>query len=307
MKYIFQKNLKDVSNFKGFKMFKKTCLALCLALSLSFALQEGHGVQELAQETPQTFKIKFWKIPNVSNVDLLDDTKDKKVFESWSYEEKSPFKFFSSIKDPRAIDYITLSMQTECFLNKQTYSCLTRDLDGRDFIMREYPLDLGKSYIIEPKLYAFDNKFGIMVVDLSDKSFDNSPDLELKNRIDKIPNLVRYLSESAKIPLSDIVVIGNFGVSAEYLKNTFADLFDVLIDEPDMVTNQEGKIFFTNSQNVLVLKGSLFAKKGTVRNDLLKLKEFKGKKEELKYMDNNVSSFLPIEVEVEISLKHAIR
>lgn len=295
-------------------MFKKICFTSLIALSfLTFAnakdLHEGHGIQELAQSTPQTFKIKFWKVPDVSNVDFLDNTKDKKAFKYWSYEEKSPFKFFSSVKDTRAIDYVTLSMQTECFQDgiNGTHSCLTRDLDGRDFIMREYPVELGKPYRIEPKLYAFDNKFGIIVVDLSDKAFGNSPDLELKNRIDGIPNLVRYLSESAKIPASDIVVLGNFGVNAEYLKSAFKNMFDIFISNPDMIVKRDGRLYLTNSQNILVLKGSSFVKKGLVRNDILKFKNFKNMKDEIVYLDNNVSSFFPIEVEVEISLSHAIR
>ena len=292
------------------KIYFTSLIALFFITSINAKdLHEGHGVQELAQATPQTFKIKFWKIPNLSNIDFIDNTKDKKVFEYWSYEEKSPFKFFSSVKDTRAIDYITLSMQTECFQDStnNTYSCLTRDLDGRDFIMREYPVELGKPYKIEPKLYAFDNKFGIVVVDLSDKSFGSSPDLELRNRIDGIPNLVRYLSESAKISLSNIVVIGNFGVNAEYLKSTFKDLFDVLISNPDNVIEQKGKMYLTNSQNILVLKGSPFVKKGIVKDDILKIKNFKSMKDELQYLDNNVSPFFPIEAEVEISLSHAIR
>ena len=71
-------------------MFKKICFTSLIALFfLTFSnakdLHEGHGVQELAQAMPQTFKIKFWKIPDLSNIDFIDNTKDKKVFEYWSF------------------------------------------------------------------------------------------------------------------------------------------------------------------------------------------------------------------------------
>jgi hypothetical protein len=283
-------------------MLNKLILSCLVALSLNAAQEQ------LIEPVDQTFKIKFWKVPNVKHVDFLDNTKDKKVFEKWSYEKKSPIRFFSSVDDPRAIDYITLSMQTECFLDKTNYSCLTRDLDGRDFSMRHYPLELGKPYIVEPKLYAFDNKFGVIFVDFSDKTYGSVPDLELKNRIDGIPSLMEYLSESAKIPLNNIVVLGNFGVNADYLKKTFSEKLNVLMSNPDTIVIKEGqKVFLTNSQNILVAKDSTLVQKVAVRNDIVKFKNFNSIKRELTYLENNVSSFLPIEVEVKVPLNHYIR
>ena len=174
--------------------------------------------------------------------------------------------------------------------------------------MRHYPLELGKPYIVEPKLYAFDNKFGVIFVDFSDKTYGSVPDLELKNRIDGIPSLMEYLSESAKIPLNNIVVLGNFGVNADYLKKTFSEKLNVLISNPDTIVIKEGqKVFLTNSQNILVAKDSILVQKVAVRNDIVKFKNFNSIKRELTYLENNVSSFLPIEVEVKVPLNHYIR
>lgn len=281
-------------------MLKKLSLILSLALALIAA--ENIDIQ------PQTFKVKFWKVPNLTNLMFINETKDKEVFDRWSYaDDKSPFRFFSSIADTRAVEYITLAMQTECDKERKTYSCITRDLSGRDFSMRQYAEDFGKIFLSQPKAYVFDKKLGIIALDLANKTFGESPSLELRNQIDKIPYLVRYLSEVANISPAQILVIGNFGVNSAFLKKKFKDIFDVLISEPDTIINNNGKLSLGSSQNILVLKNSPYFKKGIVRKDILKFKKISSIKDEIKYLNEKVSPYYPIEAEIEMILNHKVR
>lgn len=259
------------------------------------------------------FDLKYWHLSEMSYLDFVSNNKDKKIFYQWLTSEPNPFTIYSNVSEDYAVKSINVFYKNYCSkdltendnVDKKTCLSIAPGLTNTFFFKQYNAIDKNNIYRTKPLMYSLNNELGVIVFDLTNKkeSINSSLDLELKY----IESVYNYFKKESQLNDNQIIMIGNFGVTAkelsQYLDKT---KFKLNIKDSTEIVSTSNKVGLSDTVNVISHINNNIVKNIKIWYDIHLLdnkNQSLTKKEELDFIKNKLSNYYPISIKVSYDFK----
>lgn len=282
----------------------KNLIIKCLLIISSFNFLSAKTI---------SFDLKYWHLSQMSYVDFITNTKDKKIFNEWLNGEPNPFTIMSNVSEEYAIRSISVFHKDSCSkdltkndsVDKKTCLMLAPGTTNT-FTFKQYNLsDRTDIYRSKPIMYSLNNELGVIVFDLSNKkeTLSSSGEMELKY----IDNVYEYFKKESQLTDNQIIMIGNFGATTKELEK-FIDQkkFNIQIKDFTEIVNNNNKLSLTDTIHVITHKNNTIVKNIKIWHNIHLLDEKNktlNKKEELEFVNSKLSNYYPLSLRIEYDFK----
>jgi len=268
---------------------------------------------------------KYWKLPDLKNVDLIKKEKDIEIYKKW-ISSRPMFTIVNNVTEEFAIRKFSTFFKPMCTnnLGDKNYRMENRESPqvenssiclliapglSRDYNYKKYKYrDRNNDFNVKPALYALKNEVGIMVFNLSDKFYyKKEVPKDLKHEIESIDKAINQFAEISGIKKENIITIGSFGVS----KHTLSSLMDskdkkVLISGGSKIVKINKKYELKSTEHIILSKKSTIAKNIEIDYNMQYMSKKYGSKDKnlnLQNFSENVSNYYPLSLKINHDFK----
>lgn len=259
------------------------------------------------------FDLKYWHLSEMSYMDFITNTKDKKIFNEWLNSEPNPFTIFSNVNEEYAVksisvfhkNYCTKDLTEKDSVEKKNCLMIAPGLTKTFFFKQYNSIDRNDIFRSKPIMYSLNNELGVIVFDLSNKkeSLNSSLELELKH----IENVYEYFKRESQLKDNQIIILGNFGVTNKELEKYInKSKFKLHIKDSTEIISVNNKVGLTDTVNLITHLDNTVVKNVKIWHNihlLDKKNKSLSKKEELEFINSKLSNYYPLSIRISYDFK----
>ncbi len=259
------------------------------------------------------FDLKYWHLSEMSYMDFITNTKDKKIFNEWLNSEPNPFTIFSNVNEEYAVksisvfhkNYCTKDLTEKDSVEKKNCLMIAPGLTKTFFFKQYNSIDRNDIFRSKPIMYSLNNELGVIVFDLSNKkeSLNSSLELELKH----IENVYEYFKRESQLKDNQIIILGNFGVTNKELEKYInKSKFKLHIKDSTEIISVNNKVGLTDTVNLITHLDNTVVKNVKIWHNihlLDKNNKSLSKKEELEFINSKLSNYYPLSIRISYDFK----
>jgi len=279
----------------------------------------------------EDLSLKYMKLKNLTYKSLMSKDRDGKVIQEWFFKNRTNLSLFSGIEEiwglKSLIPFYKISCTKDLNFKNYTYYNVEKLRKKRiahlpyiekDCLVKEARINVNhkfKEYLYDnrmkvqfrqnPSIFTIDKKIAIITFNLEDSFYEKrSVNDNLKIELKSLSKAIRDISKVVDIPLSNLVIVGSFGVSAKTLNYFLNDKeFEILVDKGSVIKEyKKGKYSLYPTEHIIRFKGSKVIKDYKIDYGIQFIKEdyYRSKDKNLntKNFKEKVNPYYPILINI---------